>query len=360
MDRFSRDIGGNPGRSGHARGLEAGREVLRAREMMAALFGITDATRIIFTKNATEALNMAIRSALKPGSHAVITSLEHNAVWRPLQALADKGGVSYSIVQCEKDGSLDLDGMRHALKENTSLVVCLHGSNVIGNLLPIDKVAEIAAERSIPVLVDAAQTAGRVELHPEELGIQYVAFTGHKELFGPQGTGGLFIAPGVEVEPLVYGGTGSLSQDSGQPEFLPDRCESGTVNGPGLSGLHAGVEFVLKMGIAEIRRHEERLMRRLTGGLEAMPGITLYGPAAWEQRIGILSFNLHGFTSSEVATRLHDNYGIAVRAGLHCAPLAHRTIGTLESGTVRASFSYFNTEDDVDRLLQAMADIASC
>ncbi len=357
MDHFNRDIGGNPGRSGHERGLEAGREVMKAREAMATLLGITDASRIIFTKNATESLNMAIRCALKSGTHAIITSLEHNAVWRPLEAMDAEGSASYSIVQCAEDGTLPLSRMAAAIRPDTSLIVCIHASNVLGNLLPIDKVAELAAERGIALLVDAAQTAGRVELHPHELGIQYVAFTGHKELFGPQGTGGLYVAPEAEIDPLMYGGTGSMSESPEQPVFLPDRCESGTANGPGLAGLRAGVEFVIKTGVTRIRRHEEELTQQLLEGLLRLPIVNVYGPRDWDCRLGIVSFNMDGFTSSEVASRLDERYGIAVRSGLHCAPLAHRTIGTMEQGVVRASFSYFNTREDVDKLLQAMSEI---
>ena len=360
VDHFNREVGGSPGRSGHERALEAGREVLRAREALAALLGVADASRIIFTKNATEALNMVIRSVLKPGTHAIITSLEHNAVWRPLEALAERNDVAYDIVQCEGDGSLDLVRMREALRPNTSLIACIHASNVTGNLLPIEDVAEIAGERSIAVLVDAAQTAGRVELRPEELGIQYLAFTGHKELFGPQGTGGLFIAPGTDIDPLHFGGTGSLSESPKQPEFLPDRCESGTTNGPGLAGLRAGIEFILKTGVTQIRRHEEELTTRLIEGLLAMDGLSVYGPHDWEKRVGIVSFNLDGLASPELASLLNERYHIAVRAGLHCAPLAHKTIGTLEEGTLRASFSYFNTNEDVDNLLQALREAKKC
>lgn len=358
MDQFSREIGGNPGRSGHHRSLEAGREILGAREAMASLLGATDPSRIIFTKNATEALNMALRCTLGPGSHAVITSLEHNAVWRPIDALATNGDISYTIVECERDGSLDVSKMRVAFLPNTHLIICVHASNVMGTILPIDQVAEVAGERGIPLLVDAAQTAGRLPLDPQAMDIQYLAFTGHKELFGPQGTGGLYVAPGARIDPIIYGGTSSLSDSPRQPEFLPDRCESGTLNGPGVAGLHAGVDFVLDQGVSEIRRHEEELTARLMEGLLRLNGATVYGPREWEGRVGIVSFNLDGFTSAEVATRLDEKHGICVRSGLHCAPLAHRTMGTLESGTVRASFSYLNGVEDIDCLLEAIGEIA--
>ncbi|MBN2026462.1 MAG: aminotransferase class V-fold PLP-dependent enzyme [Actinobacteria bacterium] len=358
MDRFAREVGGSPGRSGHKRSLEAGREVLLAREAVAGLLGVADPCRIVFTRNATESLNLVIKGVLASGGHAVITSLEHNSVWRPLEALARAGTASYSIVDCDPAGMLDPARIEEALLADTRLIVCTHASNVTGSLLPIGEIAELAARRGIPLLVDAAQTAGRYELDPGGMGVQYLAFTGHKELFGPQGTGGLYIAPGWEIDPLLHGGTGSRSESSLQPDFLPDRLESGTMNAVGLAGLRAGVEFVLEKSIAEIRRHEEELSQLLSEGILRLPGGVVYGPREWKERIGLVSFNLHGFTSSEVASRLDEAYGICVRSGLHCAPLAHRTIGTLENGVVRASFSCMNRTEDVGRLLEALGDIA--
>ncbi len=357
MDDFARESGGNPGRSGHHLSLEAGREVLRAREALTGLLGAQDPSRFVFTKNATEALNLVIKGVLGSGGHAVITSLEHNSVWRPLEALAGKGEVSYDIVECGPDGMLETDRIEDALRPDTRLIACTHASNVMGTLLPIAAIAEIAARRNIPFLVDAAQTAGRYELDPEGTGIQYMVLTGHKELFGPQGTGGLYIAPGWEIEPLMYGGTGSRSESSEQPDFMPDRYESGTLNALGLAGLRAGVEFVLEESVAGIRSHEGELTERLIEGLLVLPGITVYGPREWERRIGIVSFNLASHTSSELASRLDVEYNICVRSGLHCAPLAHRTMGTMESGVVRASFSYMNTMEDVDHLLDALKEI---
>jgi cysteine desulfurase / selenocysteine lyase len=359
MDRFTREAGGNPGRSGHHRSLQAGREVLLTREAVAGLLKAGDPSRIVFTKNATEALNIIIQGKLALGGNAVMTSLEHNSVWRPLEALAMRKGVSYNIVSCSPDGALEVSALEDALLPETRLIVCTHASNVTGSLLPLGDIAALAARRGISLLVDAAQTAGRCELDPEGMGIDYLAFSGHKELFGPQGTGVLYIAPGAEVSPLSYGGTGSRSESSAQPDFLPDRYESGTLNAAGLAGLRAGVEFVMEKGLEEIRRHEEELTQRLVDGLARLPGTTIYGPPEWERRVGVVSFNLTGFTSSELASRLDDAYAICVRSGLHCSPLAHRTIGTLEGGTVRASFSYFSTADDVDYLLQALGEITS-
>jgi cysteine desulfurase family protein len=359
MDRFAREVGGNPGRSGHRRSLEAGRVVLRAREAVAGLLGVEDPARILFTKNATEALNLVVRGALEEGGHAVLTSLEHNSLWRPLEALSRKGRASYTIVECRPDGTLEPSLVRDALRPDTRLIACTHASNVLGALLPLDSLAEIAGERNIPLLVDAAQTAGRYPLNPENTGIQYLAFTGHKELFGPQGTGGLYMAPGWEIEPLLFGGTGSRSESPIQPDFLPDRYESGTLNTLGLAGLKAGVDFVAATGVGKIRKHEEELASRLIEGLERIPGVTVYGPREWTRRVGIVSFNLEGLTSSELASRLDEAFGICVRSGLHCSPLAHRTAGTLQGGTVRVGFSYMNTFEDVDRLLEALREIAA-
>jgi cysteine desulfurase/selenocysteine lyase len=359
MDRFAREAGGNPGRSGHHRSLESGREVLLAREALAALLGVKDTSRVVFTRNATEALNIVIQGVLTSGGHAVISSLEHNSVWRPLEAMARRKDVSYTIVACTSEGILDMNALRDAVRPDTRLIACTHASNVVGSLLPIDDIAMLAEQRGIPLLVDAAQTAGRCEIEPQGMGISYLAFSGHKELFGPQGTGALYISPGYEMEPLAYGGTGSRSESSVQPEFLPDRYESGTLNTPGLAGLRAGVEFIMETGVEEIRRHEEELTERLLGGFTRLPGITVYGPREWQRRVGVVSFNLEGFTSSELASRLDEAYGICVRSGLHCSPLAHRTIGTLESGVVRASFSYMNTGEDVDYLLEALGEVVS-
>lgn len=357
MDRFAREVGGNPGRSGHRRSLDAGREVLSARETMARFLEVSDPSRIVFTKNATEALNLVIKGIMARGGHAVITSMEHNSVWRPLEALARTADVSYTVVQCGPYGDLEPSRMAEAIRPDTRLLICSHASNVAGNLLPVDEVAELAASAGLPLLVDAAQTAGRYELLPEREGIPLLAFTGHKELFGPSGTGGLYIAPGLEPEPLMYGGTGSRSESSIQPDLMPDRYESGTLNAVGLAGLRAGVEFVMERSLKEIRSHEGQLSQRLIEGILRLSSATLYGPIEWERRVGVISFNLEGLTSSEVASRLDEQYGIYVRSGLHCAPLAHRTLGTLRNGVVRASLSCMNTMEHVDGILEALEDI---
>ncbi len=354
MDHFSRDIGGNPGRSGHHRSLEAGRVVLRARDALAILLGATNPSRVILTKNATEALNLGIKGILSAGGHAVVSCLEHNSVWRPLEALAPQG-VTYTAVPCRGDGYIDPAAVGEAITPATKLLIFMHASNVTGILLPVAEIAALGHERGIPLLVDAAQTAGCYPINVEGMRIDLLAFTGHKELLGPQGTGGLYVAEGLEMPPLLEGGTGSNSRDPHQPDFLPDRFEAGTLNGVGLAGLHAGVEFVMGQGLERVREHTLELTERLTCGLGAMPHVTLYGTADAAGRVGIASFNVEGLESSEAASLLDERYGICVRSGLHCAPLAHRALGTLERGTVRASISYLSTPDDVDYLLECVA-----
>lgn len=356
VDRFMRDAGGSAGRSGHRRAVDAGRTVFAARERVAELLGVRDPLRLVFTKNATEALNLAIQGLLKPGSHAVTTSMEHNSVMRPLEA-ARAAGASYGVVRCAPDGTLDPFEVENAITPETALIVMTHASNVTGTLMPVDDVAEMASRRGIPLLVDAAQTAGRIGIDVERSGIGLLAFTGHKELFGPQGTGGLFVAEGIELRPLCFGGTGNRSSELRQPPELPERYESGTLNAPGIAGLGAGAEFVAATGVKAIREHETRLIDRLKEGLERLAGVRAHGPADTSRCIGIVAMTFEGMSPPDVAERLDRDFGIATRAGLHCSPCAHETVGTIETGALRVSFSCLNSEDDVDYLLDCLRKI---
>lgn len=358
VDRFMRDVGGSAGRSGHRRAVDAGRAVYEARASLAALLGASDPLRLVFTKNATEALNIAIQGLLKPGSHAVTSSMEHNSVMRPLES-ARAAGASYGVVQCAPDGTLDPAEVEAAITPETSLVVLTHASNVTGTIMPVDRVAEIAASRGIPLLVDAAQTAGRLDIDVERSGIDLLAFTGHKELFGPQGTGGLYIKENVEFEPMCFGGTGSRSSELKQPAELPERYESGTLNAPGITGLGAGAGFVRETGTGEIRRHEIELLDRLLDGLREIKGIMTYGPERNSERIGIVPMTFERMSPPEAAEALDMRYGIATRAGLHCSPFAHKTTGTIATGALRVSFSYLNTEEEVDRLLESLRELTA-
>ncbi|MCL0037166.1 aminotransferase class V-fold PLP-dependent enzyme [Dehalococcoidia bacterium] len=360
MNNFMRQVGASPGRSGHRLSIEAGRVVYETRESLARLFNIDDPLRIIFTSNATEALNVAINGVLRPGDHAITSSMEHNSVMRPLRALQERG-VELTVVSCSKEGFLDPGGIKKAIKPNTRLIVLNHASNVVGTLLPVSEVGAIARRHGVLFCIDAAQSAGAYPLDVSFMKVDLLAFTGHKSLFGPQGTGGLYIRQGVEdvVEPLMHGGTGSRSDSEHQPDFLPDKYESGTPNTVGLAGLGAGVQFVLSQGVDALREKEEKVMHHLIEGLGAIPGVTLYGSGDAREQVAVLSFNIAGIASSEVAMRLEEEYDILCRPGLQCAPIAHKTLGTFPGGTVRVSPGYFTTEDEADIVLRAVCNIAS-
>jgi cysteine desulfurase/selenocysteine lyase len=360
MAHFLNEIGANPGRSGHRRSVEAGRVVYQAREALAALFGLADPLRLVFTPNATYALNLALRGLLRPGDHVITSSMEHNAVMRPLRAV-EQEGVDLSVVQCSYEGTLEIENVRRALRPETKLMVLNHASNVCGTLLPVADVGRIARQAGLLLLVDAAQTAGAVPIDVGEMDVDLLAFTGHKGLLGPTGTGGLVIGDRVPLErfePLVRGGTGSRSEHETQPDFLPDRFESGTLNAVGLAGLLAGVRYVTTAGVEAIRAQELELTQRLRGGLQTIPGVTVYGPGDTSQQVAVVSFNLAGRTTSQVAQHLDEVHDIACRPGLHCAPAAHRTLGTFPGGTVRLSLGPFNSTVEVDQAIQAIAGLA--
>lgn len=353
MDQYLDAVGGNPGRAGHRLAVAAARVVAGAREALARLLNAPDPARIVFTKNATEALNLAILGSLAPGDHVITGSLEHNAVMRPLRYL-EAQGVTLTVVACPPDGRPDLEEVRRALRPNTRLLVFTHASNVFGTLLPIEELAHLAREAGVPLLVDAAQTAGCVPIDLQRTPIDLLALSGHKGLFGPPGTGALYIGAGVGPRPLVFGGTGSRSEEEQQPMVLPDRYEAGTLNVVGLAGLAAGLEFIAATGVAAIRAHEQRLLQRFLAGAALLEGITIYGPRDPARQIGVVSFNIAGLSPSEVGLALDEVYGIMARVGLHCAPAAHRTGGTFPRGTVRFGWSWFNTEAQVDQALDAL------
>lgn len=357
LEAYFGEAGGNPGRSGHRMSIAASRLVLEAREAVARLFDASDPSRVVFTKNATEALNLAIYGLVRPGDHVVTSSLEHNSVMRPLRHLEEQG-TEVTVVAGSPEGLLDPDDVRRALRPDTRLLVTTHGSNVVGTRLPIGELAAIAHERGVPYLVDAAQTAGAAPIDVEALGLDLLAFTGHKSLLGPTGTGGLYVREGLDLAPLMRGGTGSDSELEHQPGFLPDVYESGTLNVAGLAGLAAGVAFLMEAGVELIRTHERILIQRFLEGAREIPGLTVYGPPDVERRIGVVSFDLAGVSPSEVGFLLDDNWGILCRVGLHCAPVAHRTIGTYPAGTVRFGWSMFNTLEEIEVALAALAEIA--
>ena len=343
-------LGANPGRSGHRMSLAAGRIVMRCRDALAALLNVDAPERIVFCLNCTDALNMAIRGLPLSGGHVVAMALDHNASLRPLCGMAARGEIALDVLLPGPDGAVSRAQVERALRPDTRLVAMSHASNVTGALQPAAEIGALCREKGVLFLLDAAQTLGVEPVHPEALCADLLAFPGHKGLLGPMGTGGLWLREGLTLSPYREGGTGSRSESPLQPDDLPDRYESGTLNLPGLAGLLAGARFVAAHG-EEIREKEAALARRLRAGLAAMPAVTLYGPDA--PSVGVVSFNVAGLRSGDVADRLN-RMGIGVRAGLHCAPLAHRALGTLETGVVRASPGFFNTEGDIDRLLSAV------
>jgi cysteine desulfurase family protein len=358
LDAYFGLAGGNPGRSAHRMSVAAARLVEEARSGVAELLGIADSSRIVLTKNATEALNLALYGLLEPGDHVVTTSVEHNSMMRPLRYLEDQG-VALTVVPCAPDGTLDPEDVRRALRPDTRLLATIHGSNVTGALMPVEQLAALARELEIPYLLDASQTAGSVPIDVGALGIDLLAFPGHKGLLGPSGTGGLYVREGLELAPLMRGGTGSDSALERQPEFMPDAYESGTPNVLGLAGLAAGVSFLLERGVAQVAAHERALREQFYAGAAAIPGVRLYGPRVSEACCGVVSFNVEGLTPSEVSTILDQSFGILARPGLHCAPGAHRTLGTFPTGSVRFGFGWANTAAEVDTALGALNEIAA-
>lgn len=366
MIHFITHVGANPGRSGHRLSLEAGRIVYDTRELIAELVNAPDPLRVVFGANVTEALNLAMQGCLRAGDHVVTSSMEHNSVMRPLRAMvtaAGQGtnGIELTVVSCSLEGFLDPADLEAAIRPETAMIVLNHGSNVCGSLLPVREAGEIARRHGCLLLVDTAQTAGAYPLDMQADQIDLLAFTGHKALGGPMGTGGLIIGERVDLDrfvPLKQGGTGSRSEQEVQPDFLPDMCESGTTNTVGLAGLAAGVRWVMERGVDAIRQHEIELTRRLLDGLHQIPDVTIYGGLDAERQTATVSFNVADLEPSEVGLRLDDEYGLMCRVGLHCAPAAHRTLGTFPGGTVRFGLSAFNTTEEVDTALRAVRNIS--
>jgi cysteine desulfurase/selenocysteine lyase len=359
MSDFLEYAGGNPGRSGHRLSIAAGRIVYQARETVAEFFHVSDPMRIIFTHNVTYALNLALRGLLIPGDHVVTSSMEHNSVMRPLRAL-EREGIRLTVVRCAADGQVNLEAMREAITPGTRLVAITHASNVVGTILPVEEIARIAHQAGALLLVDAAQTAGVIPIDQPALGIDLLAFTGHKGLQGPPGTGGLALGDQVDVAdllPLARGGTGSRSEYEEQPELLPDKYESGTPNGAGIAGLGAGVRWIQSRGIESIHAHEKELTHSLISGLMNIPGLTLYGACDANRMTSVVSCRIAGRHVSEVGLRLDDEFEVLCRVGLHCAPAAHRTIGTFPEGTIRLAPGLFTSLDDIQQVIVAMEGI---
>ena len=349
---------GNAARGAHSVSLSASRTVFETRQKLAQLFSCPRPDHVVFTMNSTEALNIALYGLLSPGDHVISTDLEHNSVLRPLYDLQTRG-VFVDFVSADRRGNVRYEDFEALFRENTKLVVCTHASNLTGNVLDIAYISKIAHAHGARLIVDASQTAGSIPIDMQKMGIDVLCFTGHKGLMGPQGTGGLCIQPGVEIRPLLRGGTGVHSYDKNQPQAYPTRLEAGTLNGHSIAGLDAALDFLLAQGVETIGARERSLMRRFYDGVRDIPGVTVYGDFSQEARAAIVALNIHDYDSSEVSDVLFTDYGIATRPGAHCAPRMHEALGTEKQGAVRFSFSYCNTEEEDDAAIHAVRELAA-
>lgn len=354
-----RRYGANPGRAGHELSLSTAEQVYRCRKMLAEMFGTSGPDQVAFTLNCTYALNMALKGLLRRGDHVITSDLEHNAVMRPLEQLRRDGVITYSVAHVTVGNpAATISAFEREIRPSTRLIVCTHVSNVFGVILPVEQIGALARRRELYFVLDCAQSAGVLPVRMQQLHASCLCMPGHKGLYGPMGTGVLLCSTDTPMRTLIEGGTGSLSKNLEQPDILPDRFESGTVNVPGIVGLRAGVEFVRARGMEAIRRHELGIAGHVYQGLSSISGVQLYTPAPREGVLApVISFNVKGLGSEQAAARLNDS-GIAVRAGLHCAPAAHRAFHTLESGTVRVSPGAFNTEHDASILIKSVFQIA--
>lgn len=347
---------GNAGRGAHVSSLDASRMIYDTRRKVAELFHGEDPAQVVFTANATESLNTAIKGLFSPGDHILTTQLEHNSVLRPLFELEEKG-LELTILESDAKGCISYEDFEKHMQENTKAIVCTHGSNVTGNLLDIKRVGAIAKKHGLLFLVDASQTAGIFPIDVQEMKIDVLCFTGHKGLLAPQGTGGMYVQKGLRIRPLKSGGSGVQTYKRTHPEKMPTALEAGTLNAHGLSGLHAALDYLKETGISVIREKEQKLMWDFYQKVVEIPGITLYGDFENQERCPIVSLNVAGYDSSEVSDFLAGEYGIATRPGAHCAPLMHQALGTVEQGAVRFSFSHYNTEEEVDQAAAALKDL---
>ena len=348
---------GNCGRGGHQGALSAARAIYETREKIAALLGCPRADHVCFTQNSTQALNIAVCGLLRPGDHVISTDLEHNSVLRPLYRLRD-AGAAVDFVPADSRGRLDYCGFERLLRPETKAIVCTHASNLTGDAVDIARVGRFAREHGLLFILDASQTAGVLPIDLAAMGIDVVCFTGHKSLMGPQGTGGLCLREGLEIRPFTVGGTGVQSYSEAQPGEYPTRLEAGTLNGHGLAGLSAALDFLSETGIARIHAHEDALARRFYEAVRDLPGVTVYGDFSAPVRAPVVTLNIGDLDSAEVSDELAERFGIATRPGAHCAPRLHRALGTEEQGAVRFSWSYFNTEEETAAAAEAVRVLA--
>lgn len=348
---------GNPGRGAHEASLDASRVVYGTREKMAGLFGVEEASQIVFTANSTESLNIAIQGLVDPGDHVITTVMEHNSVLRPLY-LCQQRGVSLTILPFSAAGTVTPEAIEAVIRSNTRMIVCTHGSNLTGDLNDLEAIGRVCKKHHLLFVVDASQTAGVFPIQMDSMNIDVLCFTGHKSLMGPQGTGGMCVRKGVRIRPLLVGGSGIDSYSKIHPQVMPTALEAGTLNAHGIAGLSAALDFIKKVTPDVIRQREEELTRRFVSQIKSIPGVKLYGNYEQFPRAPILSLNILDYDSGEIADALAQDYGIMTRAGAHCAPLMHETLGTKSQGAVRFSFSYFNTEEEIDQAANAIRELA--
>lgn len=348
---------GNAGRGAHAASLSASRVIYNAREALARFFGAENPKQIVFTNNSTESLNIAIKGLFEPGDHAVTTMLEHNSVLRPLYEMQEKG-VEVTIVKSDKKGNISYEELEDAIKENTKAIVITNASNLTGNYVDVKRVGEIAKKKGVLLIVDASQTAGVYPINVKEMNIDILCFTGHKSLLGPQGTGGLYVREGLKLRPLKCGGSGVQTYLKKHPDDMPTALEAGTLNGHGIAGLGAAIEYLEKEGIDNIRAIELKHMWHFYNGVKDIPGVKIYGDFDTEVRCPVVTINIGDYDSSEVSDELLMTYGISTRPGAHCAPLMHEALGTVGQGAVRFSFSHYNTEEEVEIAINAIRELA--
>lgn len=351
------DTMGNAGRGASVPALDASRIIYGTREKLARLFHAGDPRRIVFTANSTESLNIALKGLFSRGDHVITTVLEHNSVLRPLYECRENG-VELTILGCDGKGRISYEEMEAAIQADTKAVVCTHASNLTGNMIELERVGAMAKRHGLLFVVDASQTAGVWPIDVEKMQIDVLCFTGHKSLLGPQGTGGMYVREGVYIRPLLSGGSGIDTYNEKHPAEMPTALEAGTLNGYGIAGLGAALSWIEKTGMDRIRQRELSLMRRFYNGVFRIPGVTVYGDLETEKRAPVVSLNILDYDSSEVSDELSTVYGIVTRPGAHCAPLMHRALGTVEQGAVRFSFSFFNTEEEVDLAIEAVRELA--
>ena len=351
------DTMGNAGRGASDPALDASRVIYGTREKLAELFHAESPSRIVFTANSTESLNIAIKGLCGPGDHVITTVLEHNSVLRPLYECRERG-TFLMILGCDEKGNISYEEMERAVRPETKMIVCTHASNLTGNMIDLERVHAIAKRHGLLLIVDASQTAGVWEIDVQKLGIDVLCFTGHKGLLGPQGTGGMYVRSGVEIRPLLSGGSGIDTYNTHHPAQMPTALEAGTLNGHGIAGLGAAVSYITEIGPDTIWERELALMQRFYQGISGIPGVKVYGDFSTKDRAAIVSFNIGDYDSSEVSDELNVRYGIVTRPGAHCAPLMHQALGTVDQGAVRFSFSHFNTEEEVDAAVRAVKELA--